>query len=135
MPIPSDPNSIFRRLLIKNYNAKVRTEKMKGEFVHLSIQNEAKRKKNFVTKLHDFSRRNQFFTLDSMHSSRMIPAIKRIERNAVNDNIYIALISHPKLLDDGLLANIERVVAAFKNDPEVRFINMTDIYTELGSMR
>lgn len=128
VPIPADKNSLPRRLFTHDYSAAVRRSGMLGAFTGVA---EPTKKRSFSRKLLNYFNQSQFLTLDSIHSARMIPALCRMEKKYKKQDAYIALICHPKLADEGVIENMDRVVSEMIKHKNVRFVNMADIYTDI----
>ena len=67
------------------------------------------------------------FTLDSLHSGALEAFVNYFSKKAIDRDIYVAVIGHPKFSSSSCVENTISFVRKVKNKTGVRFITMRDV--------
>jgi len=129
IPILSEKNNIFKKLFIKEYSQKIRRTPLNGSFISLSNSHSVNsRKRNKIINVINYMRSYSMISFDSMPSYRIIAFIKKYALKNSKDNPVISIICHPKMVDMGLLENMEKVFHSLQCEKNIKFTNMSEIH-------
>ena len=74
---------------------------------------------------------NNMLTFDSYSAEAMTYMLQRYQKEHRSEECYIATISHPKLLTDVHIENMERTIQQLQKDSNIRFVSMRQIAEQL----
>lgn len=94
----------------------------------LSTPTVERRKSSLVDRVKSSITTPVLFTHDSLHARALELIVKHYEKLAEEKDIYIAVIAHPKLSSDVIVANtVSFVQSVKKNCHNTRFVSMKDV--------
>lgn len=131
IPMLSDKNSLLKKLFIKEYSKDIKQEPLLGSFVKLDNRNDYKR--NMLHRLKQYMSSYGLVSFDSMPCYRMINYFDHFFSKLEKKDVYVSIICHPKMIDDGVLRNMESIISALKKRDYVRFLNMREAYDRLSA--
>ena len=127
VPIICTSRSLIRRLLHPETEKKLQRRNPKGSFIgqssHLFIRPIWIRK---LKVLLSYNKAKPMLTFDSLQHGAIYREIRKRARHIKRDE-YVAIIGHPKLIDDIWLENFEAFLKEFEKDTRCCLVTMTDI--------
>ncbi len=126
IPLLSDKNSIIKKILIKEYSDRVKTEPLNGTYIKMNTEMTEKNP-TICEKVMNYTKGYALVSFDSMPAYRMIDFFNRFEKRHHRENVFVSVICHPKLVDSGVLNNMEQVLKALTRDDRFCFTNMAKI--------
>ena len=130
IPLLSEKNSIFRKLFLPGYDKKFRTSSLKGSYI--SLGEKQKNENSIFKKIKNYKSSYALVSFDSMPSDRMIHYLLSMEKKYKNKDLYISIICHPKLVDDGVLSNMENIFSSLCNNSNIKFCNFQDVVDKIN---
>lgn len=117
-----------QRIVASKINRKITSRPNNGTGMKLSLTQVTNKKPiwNRVEKsIHAFN----MVTFDFYNAASMKYMIEHIckEQNCSNRDVFLATISHPKLLSDEHIDNMRKAIVGLKRNPNICFVNMQDI--------
>lgn len=108
-------SNVAEKLFFKATCGIVEVEPLKGEFV---ANKSTKQDNGFINKLHNYFKTSYILQFDRYDYQTMMKMVKRIadKKNIKKNEIYIAIIGHPKLQGDALLSNTDMFIKMIKKE-------------------
>lgn len=132
VPVGTVENRLFK-LLIWKVMPRLNRGKLKGKptpsFV---LENKVKK---FIHRIRAAWAEPVLLSLDGLHYKSMIAALKYLSRKyrCKKNQVYLAVICHPKFMTEAVYNNMDSFFEAVKNDlPDVRFTTMNKIHSQLS---
>lgn len=117
-----------QRVIASKINQRITTQPSKGTGMKLD-PNKTSGSRNILKRIERSLHAFNMVTFDSYNAESMKYMIEHIckEQNCSMRDLYLATISHPKLLSDEHLDNMRRAIVTLKNNANISFVNMQDI--------
>lgn len=114
------------RVIASKKNQRISNAKATG--YGMSLEHRKPIKNTLSSRIKHTLTATNMLTFDFFHSNAMIYMLNRIckEQKCDRNNLFVAIISHPKLFSDDHIENMRRGVRELKKNPNIRFISMSD---------
>lgn len=124
VPLLQDKNKWYK-MIDRKYLRIIRSTPLNGNYISSKVKEN--KYIGYLKKIVKYPFRLTPVSFDGMTHERMIDYLKKLEKEHSNENAYVSLICHPKVMDDSVRANMEEVLKALTNDDNFRFVTMADI--------
>lgn len=127
VPVGAVKNNLFLRIIHGNQYKSLHRKEIKGEAIHSEVND----KFNRFEYLLNYNKTYKMMSLDSMPYRQLLHGLDSYYRkyDCKNKERYIAVICHPKCIDDGILDNMKSFIKEVaKQVDKYTFITMRQIY-------
>lgn len=116
---------IVKRLLFPK-RIKLDLGRKKGAYI-----SDKKRKKGALNRYFEYLTNYNAISMDAYSADYLYSQIKRFAHKNTMGECNVAIIGHPKLVNDVYLNNLNKFIKMVKNDREIKFISMMEIYSKV----
>ena len=131
VPIGCVSNSLIRRLLMPSSEQILRLGTLRGSFIRQNAEPAIQKKTNRFNLLLSYGKTKQRFSVDSLKANVILRGLRKYARNA-KGNSHVAVIGHPKLINNIWLENFENFLRKTCEHQKFRFVTMQEIGVEVG---
>ena len=131
VPIGCVSNSLIRRLFAPSSERNLLLGTMRGSYIGQNTTPANKKKTNRFGLLLSYGKTKQRFSVDSLKANVILRGLQKYARNA-KDNSPVAVIGHPKLINDIWMENFENFLGKTCEHKKFYFVTMQEIAAEVG---
>lgn len=122
VPLVIDNNKWYK-MLDRKYLRIIRNSPINGTYI--STKKKHSRLVELAIKVIKYPFKSTLVSFDGMAYERMVDYLIKYEKE--HNNAIIALICHPKVLDDGVLDNMDKALNILSKDNRFNFMTMADV--------
>ena len=131
VPVGCVSTSLIRRLITPSTERMLRLGALRGSYIGQSTTATKKQSKiSRIKLLLQYGKRKQRLSCDSQSDSVLLRGLRKYERCA-KGNAHVAVIGHPKLINDVWLTNFERFLSRACEYHKFGFMTMQEIGLEV----
>ena len=131
IPIYYYQNSLIRRVFTPKYERRLKLEEIRGTFIGDTKVKETPKRRSRLRLLLKYGKIKSLLSIDSLPYQAVSKAVD-ISLRKSRQNGAIAIIGHPKLIDNIWLKNFETVVKILTEKKNINLTTMQEISYELG---
>ncbi|MBQ9861188.1 MAG: hypothetical protein IJO75_02905 [Clostridia bacterium] len=132
LPIGCVANSLVRRILSPETERNLKLGKLRGTYIGKTVASTPKKRTNRLKLLLTYINGKRMLSCDYLHYCAIKRALLKLEKSGKKTG-YVAVIGHPKLINDVWLQNMNALLQACAGDKHIRFTTVADIGRELRS--
>ena len=121
--IDKSPLSFIVRRLVKPNTVKLNLGPKRGSYIAIHTRPESKLKSYY----HYFTGFNAI-SMDAYAAEFLYSQVQRLRRKVKGENQVVAIIGHPKLVNNVYIENLMRFIDMIDNDSNLEFISIYDAY-------
>ncbi len=125
--INKSPVSFAMKRLLCPQKVKLNLGPKKGSYIPIQLPSRSK-----IHTYFDYLTGYNAISLDAFSAEYLYYQVKRVYRRSKNKNQVIAIIGHPKLVNNIYLDNMNRFIDMIKRDERFEFISILDAYQMRG---
>lgn len=131
VPIGAVQNSLLQRIIHGTDFASLRGNETRGEAIH-TVKS---KKMNKLKYLFRYNTTQKTMSLDSMPYKQLLYGLQKYYKkyNCRNEEVYLAVLGHPKMLDDVRYSNLEAFIKEIQKcyQDKYRFVTLREAYEDL----
>lgn len=130
IPIGAVKNNLGLRILFPHAFSQMKSEAVKGTAIHEEYTAKLE-KKRALDDLLSYSKKYKVLSLDSMHYIHLMHGLNELYKryDCCNNDRYVAILCHPKCIDNGKLQNMNQLIREIKNQKDkYQFMTMLQVY-------
>ena len=132
VPVAYYRHSLVKRLL-KPKEEKGMSHKLKGTYIKIPSVNNGSvlAKQSRINRLLSYNKTTRILSFDSTHYMSIVKTLMKRRKKCGKDYQSIAVIGHPKLIDNTWLENIDAFLYKVKNTRGIGTVTMQNIYADI----
>ena len=132
VPVAYYRQSLIKRLL-KPQEEKVISHKLRGTYIKIPSVNSgsAVTKQSKIKRLIGYNKTTRILSFDSIHYMSIVKTLMKRAKKCGKGYQSVAVIGHPKLIDNTWLANIDAFLNKAENANRIDMVTMQNIYADI----
>lgn len=133
IPIGAVKNNLVLRILFPHVFSQIESRMVKGTAIHEESTKQIE-KRNIIKSLASYSKGYKVITFDSMHYIHMLHGLNELYKryDCCNNDRYVALLCHPKCMDEDKLQNMNQFILRVNNKKDkYEFVTMSQAYKNI----
>lgn len=137
VPVWYKKNNLCRRIFVPNFEKNINSGIIRGSFIGQSEKKDFSQK-NFRLRIKNallYSFKSRILSVDTIPSTAIISMLREASKIKNENNKYLSIIGHPKLLNDDWINNFENLLVQIKKAEWCSCVTMFEIYQQLKNKK
>ncbi len=132
LPIYFYKNSLLNRIFAPETEQRLKLKEVRGTFIGSDKYKSTSKKKSKLKLLFEYGKIKSLLSVDSLPYQAVSKAVDVCAKKKPDNNGSVAIIGHPKLIDEVWLDNFKKVIVSLVNKKNIKIATMQEIAYSLG---